>query len=296
MLLAAAIPILIAKCLACHNTEAKVSAFDLSTREALMRGGAHGAAVSPGAAAQSRLVQYVSSGKMPPAQPLTPEEVDQNRQWIDAGAQYDQPKLTAHAAKPEPRMTPAFLLDRGSLSKPLEEAPPGTLTAIGQLAPDLPNGTDAERRLALANHAETIRDSMLALSGSLKPERGGPGFPLQKKQTIKQRGPLDDTLLVWTTEFGRLPISEGLGEGGRDHNPEGYTSFLAGPGLKKGFSYGSTDELGYKAADNPVTLYDFHATILHLLGLDHTRLTYYHNGPQRRLTDVHGQVLREVLA
>jgi hypothetical protein len=113
---------------------------------------------------------------------------------------------------------------------------------------------------------------------------------------LKQRGLLEDTLVVWTTEFGRLPISEGLGEGGRDHNPEGFTSFLAGAGLKKGFSYGATDELGYKAAENPVTLYDFHATILHLLGLDHTRLTFYHNGLNRRLTDVHGRVLGEVLA
>ncbi|MBI1789777.1 MAG: DUF1501 domain-containing protein [Acidobacteria bacterium] len=113
---------------------------------------------------------------------------------------------------------------------------------------------------------------------------------------LKQRGLLDQTLLVFTTEFGRLPISEGLGEGGRDHNPEGFTSFLCGAGLKRGFSYGSTDELGCKAAENPVTLYDFHATILHLLGLDHTKLTYYHNGLQRRLTDVHGNVIHALLA
>jgi len=71
---------------------------------------------------------------------------------------------------------------------------------------------------------------------------------------------------------------------------------MVGPGLKKGFSYGSTDELGYKAADNPVTLYDFHATILHLMGLDHTRLSWYHNGLQRRLTDVHGKVLTPLFA
>jgi hypothetical protein len=82
---------------------------------------------------------------------------------------------------------------------------------------------------------------------------------------LKQRGLLEETLVVFTTEFGRLPISEGLGEGGRDHNPEGFTSFIAGPGLKHGFSYGATDELGYKAVENPVTIYDFHATILHLL-------------------------------
>lgn len=113
---------------------------------------------------------------------------------------------------------------------------------------------------------------------------------------LKRRGMLKETLLVFTTEFGRLPISEGLGEGGRDHNPEGYTSFLCGAGVKAGVSYGSTDELGYKAAENPVTVYDFHATILHLMGLDHTRLTYYYNGINRRLTDVHGQVVKDVLA
>ncbi len=113
---------------------------------------------------------------------------------------------------------------------------------------------------------------------------------------LKQRGLLEDTLVVFTTEFGRLPISQGLGEGGRDHNPEGFTSFLVGPGLKKGFSYGATDEMGYKAVENPVTIYDFHATILHLLGLDHKSLTWYHNGLQRRLTDVHGHVLEGALS
>ncbi len=113
---------------------------------------------------------------------------------------------------------------------------------------------------------------------------------------LKQRGLFESTLLVFTTEFGRLPISEGLGEGGRDHNPEGYTSFLCGAGVKAGTRYGSTDELGYKAAENPVTVYDLHATILHLMGLDHTRLTYYYNGIYRRLTDVHGHVLKPLLA
>ena len=113
---------------------------------------------------------------------------------------------------------------------------------------------------------------------------------------LKQRGLLDQTLLVFTTEFGRLPITEGIGEGGRDHNPEGFTAFLAGAGLKPGISYGETDELGYRAIKNPVTLYDFHATILHLLGLDHERLTFYHNGARRRLTDVHGHVIKDILA
>lgn len=112
---------------------------------------------------------------------------------------------------------------------------------------------------------------------------------------LKQRGLLAKTLVVFTTEFGRLPISEGLGEGGRDHNPEGYTSFMVGAGLKPGMAFGSTDELGYKA-ERPITVYDLHATLLHLMGIDHTRLTFYHNGLNRRLTDVHGHVIREVLA
>ncbi|MBL8215800.1 MAG: DUF1501 domain-containing protein [Bryobacterales bacterium] len=112
---------------------------------------------------------------------------------------------------------------------------------------------------------------------------------------LKQRGLLSKTLVVFTTEFGRLPISEGLGEGGRDHNPEGYTSFMVGAGLKPGIAFGSTDELGYKA-ERPITVYDLHATLLHLMGIDHTRLTFYHNGLNRRLTDVHGHVIREILA
>ncbi len=112
---------------------------------------------------------------------------------------------------------------------------------------------------------------------------------------LKQRGLLDETLVVWCTEFGRMPTFQ-KGAQGRDHNPAGFTCWLAGAGVKKGFSYGATDEFGYRAVDNVVTVYDLHATILHLLGLDHERLTYYHNGLERRLTDVHGHVVRGVLA
>jgi len=112
---------------------------------------------------------------------------------------------------------------------------------------------------------------------------------------LKQRGLLDDTLVVWCTEFGRMPTFQ-KGASGRDHNPAGFTSWLAGAGVKKGFSYGATDDFGYKAAEDVTTVYDLHATILHLLGLNHERLTYYHNGLERRLTDVHGKVLHEILA
>ncbi len=111
---------------------------------------------------------------------------------------------------------------------------------------------------------------------------------------LKQRGLLKDTLVVWCTEFGRMPTFQ-AGASGRDHNPAGFTAWLAGAGVKAPFTYGATDEFGYKAVENVTTVYDFHATILHLLGMDHKRLTYYHNGIERRLTDVHGQVIEGVL-
>jgi hypothetical protein len=112
---------------------------------------------------------------------------------------------------------------------------------------------------------------------------------------LKRRGLLDRTLIVWATEFGRMPFLQGNGTG-RDHNPDAFTCFLGGAGVKKGFSYGESDQFGFKAAVDPVSVYDFNATILHLLGLDHERLSVYHNGLERRLTNVHGHVIKPVLA
>ncbi len=113
---------------------------------------------------------------------------------------------------------------------------------------------------------------------------------------LKQRGMFDDTLFVWSTEFGRSPNTQGIGAAGRDHHPTAFTCFLAGAGVKPGIRYGSSDEIGYFVGENQVTIPDFHATILHLLGLDHERLTFYHNGIDRRLTDVHGQVITDILS
>jgi len=101
--------------------------------------------------------------------------------------------------------------------------------------------------------------------------------------------------VVWCTEFGRMPTFQ-KGASGRDHNPDGFTGWLAGAGVKRGHTYGATDAFGWKAEQNVATVYDFHATILHLLGLNHKRLSYYHNGFERRLTDVHGHVIQDVLA
>ena len=112
---------------------------------------------------------------------------------------------------------------------------------------------------------------------------------------MKQRGLLEHTLVVWATEFGRMPFLQANGTG-RDHNPNAFTCFLAGAGVKKGISYGKSDEFGFKAAVDKLTVYDFNATLLHLMGLDHERLTFYHNGLERRLTNVHGHVVSEIIA
>jgi hypothetical protein len=110
---------------------------------------------------------------------------------------------------------------------------------------------------------------------------------------LKQRGLLDETLIVWGTEFGRTPVSQG---DGRDHNPYGFSVWLAGGGVKGGVAHGATDDFGYHAIENVTTMHDLHATILHLLGFDHTRLTYRHAGRDYRLTDVHGEVMRAIVA
>ncbi len=111
---------------------------------------------------------------------------------------------------------------------------------------------------------------------------------------LKARGLWDETLVLWAGEFGRTPFAQGTN--GRDHNPFGFTVWLAGGGVKGGMTYGTTDEYGYKVVDNKVEMYDLHATMLHLLGLDHTRLTFRFGGRDMRLTDVHGEVVRPVLA
>jgi uncharacterized protein (DUF1501 family) len=111
---------------------------------------------------------------------------------------------------------------------------------------------------------------------------------------LRSRGMLDDTLVIWGGEFGRTPTAQG--KDGRDHNPEGFTMWLAGGGVKGGFTYGSTDDYGFFAVDNKVHIHDFHATILALLGIQHEQLTFRHSGRDFRLTDVSGRVVSELFA
>jgi hypothetical protein len=131
-----------------------------------------------------------------------------------------------------------------------------------------------------AGHEKNAREVDLPIAGLLA--------------DLKARGMLDDTLVWWGGEFGRTPTAEGTN--GRDHNPEGFTMWLAGGGVKGGFRYGATDDYGYYAAENKVHIHDLHATILHLLGLDHERLTYRYAGRDFRLTDVEGNVVKDLFA
>ncbi len=141
------------------------------------------------------------------------------------------------------------------------------------------NGWDAHSDV-LKNHSEMCRRTDKPIAGLLA--------------DLKQRGLWDDTLVVWGGEFGRMPMSE-QGKG-RDHNPWGYSVWLAGGGVKGGLAYGATDDVGLRAVDKPVHVHDLHATILHLLGIDHERLTFYRKGLEERLTGVEGHVVSEVLA
>jgi uncharacterized protein (DUF1501 family) len=113
---------------------------------------------------------------------------------------------------------------------------------------------------------------------------------------LERTGLLASTLVIWAGEFGRMPFTEGVGAPGRNHNPYGFTVWMAGGNVKGGTSYGETDEFGFAAAVNKTHLHDIHATILALMGMDHTALTYFHQGRDERLTDVYGNVVREIIA
>jgi hypothetical protein len=146
-------------------------------------------------------------------------------------------------------------------------------------------------------HLEETWDAHASIETNHSQHAGEVDQPIAALLTdLERRGLLDSTLVVWGGEFGRMPFSEGKGEKGRNHNPYGFSMWMAGGGVKGGTAYGETDELGFEAVTNKVHLHDIHATILHLLGLDHELLTYFHEGRNQRLTDVAGRVVREIVA
>ncbi len=153
--------------------------------------------------------------------------------------------------------------------------------------------SEAGVRFVLLNHGGW--DHHGGLPRAIRGTAGATDRPIAALLTdLKSRGLLEETLVIWGGEFGRTPVYEGTD--GRGHNASGFTYWMAGGGVKSGMSYGATDEVGWSAVENKVYVHDLHATILHLLGLDHERLTYHHAGRDYRLTDVHGTVVRDILA
>lgn len=218
----------------------------------------------------SRIRSYELAARM---QLAVPEAVDLEREPASMRALYglDQPECAEFARS---ALLARRLLERGVRFIQLWSG--------GAFGAD--QHWDAHDNVA-GNHTREARRIDRPIAGLLK--------------DLRQRGMLDDTLVIFNTEFGRTPFAQSDRDKlstGRDHNPETFTAWLAGAGLKHGISYGSSDEVGWKATVDPVSVYDFHATILHLLGVDHKRLTFYHNGIRRRLTDVHGIVIRKILA
>ncbi len=146
-------------------------------------------------------------------------------------------------------------------------------------------------------------DNQLSWDGHIDIKGNHEGFAAETDRPVaalledlQRKGLLDSTLVIWAGEFGRLPVSQKGAKPGRDHNPHANTAWMAGGGIKGGTTYGETDEVGYRAAVNKADTHDFHATILHLLGMDHEKLTYMHNGRRYRLTDVAGKVIKQIVA
>jgi hypothetical protein len=146
-------------------------------------------------------------------------------------------------------------------------------------------------------------ENQLSWDGHIDIKGNHTGFAAETDQPVaglltdlQSRGLLDSTLVIWGGEFGRLPVAQKGAKPGRDHNPHANTVWLAGGGVKAGAIHGATDDVGYRAAVDRVDIHDLHATILHLLGLDHERLTFFHNGRRYRLTDVHGKLIKTIVA
>lgn len=146
-------------------------------------------------------------------------------------------------------------------------------------------------------HLDDTWDAHVSIEKNHSQHAGEVDQPIAALLTdLQQRGLLDSTLVVWGGEFGRMPFSEGKGEPGRNHNPYGFSMWMAGGGVKGGVSYGETDEFGFEAVVDKAHLNDIHATILHLCGLNHELLTYFHEGREQRLTDVAGNVIKQIIA
>jgi len=327
------LPLLKASCFQCHGPARQEAGLRLDTRAALLKGGISGPAVIPGKSQQSRLVQRLrglgGKARMPLGfAPISQEQIAQISAWIDQGAVWpEKPGAGArHWAYLKPiRRTPPkvklkawvrnpidnFVLARLEKERlrPSPEAPKEALLRRVSLdltrLPPTPQEIDSFLTDRSPNAYEKVVDRLLASPHfgerwarvwlDLARYADTHGYEKDARRSIW----LYRDWVIWGGEFGRTPMNEerdGSKFLGRDHHPHAFSVWQAGGGIKGGTVVGSTDELGYNVAEDPVHVHDLHATLLYLMGLDHTRLTYKYQGRQFRLTDVSGQVIHKMLA
>ena len=315
-------PVLAEKCYGCHSASSPkpMSGLRLDTREGIRKCGNSGMpAVTPKDLAHSSILSALRHDgplKMPPGAKLSSDVVADFETWIKSGAADPREgKLQAAA--------PAYDYEKARQHwsyQPVRKTEPPRVSDAAWNNTSIDRFIKAElekrklRPVALADRRALLRRATLDLTESDATfelyglERGSTkGFGWQALvarrldkpvlgllQDMKSRGLLNDTLIVWTTEFGRTPWPNA--PLGRGHNPKAFSSWMAGAGVQAGMVYGASDEIGEKVASDGVHVHDFHATILHLLGFDHTRLTYRHAGRDYRLTDVDGNVVKPILA
>jgi hypothetical protein len=307
-----AMDVLSKNCFTCHGPLIKqpMGGLSMASLETLKRGGSRGPAVVPGKATESLLFKAITRAcelKMPPSGPLTEKEIEIIRRWIDSGPLWTRKNAARHWAyrpitKPavpsvkhpelvynpidafivaeyeKKRLTPVALADKNTLLRRitfgLTGLPPTTQDLTMFLSDPFPKAYETVVDRLLGNeqygsHAPLCRETDKPISGLIK--------------DLKQRGLFGSTLVVWATEFGRTPWSQNTT--GRDHNPRGFTCWMAGGSVKGGFVHGSTDDVGFHAVEDKVYVSDLNATILHQMGLDHKDLTVVVNNRPVRLVE-----------
>ena len=311
-------PLLIKRCLKCHSGRKTGGGLSLESRAAWQRGGDSGPVIVPGRPARSLPGNcqgtFVVPGTAPVANVTPRIPVDRQREELHALRRLNQLHFKNRAADDalQARMQAfetAFGMqmavpDAFDFSRETQATlgsyglEPGQTTGFGWQC--LAARRLVERGVRFVELIDTGSSANWDAHGDMMSHVGlaknvdQPIAALLKD--LKQRGLLDETLVVWTTEFGRTPFNNTADAKGREHHPWAFSSWLAGAGVKRGIVHGATDEHGLRAVERPVDVHDFHATILHLMGFDHERLTYRHAGRDFRLTDVHGNVVRDILA
>ena len=329
------LPILSRRCLQCHGEAVQMGNLDLRSPASMLKGGNKGLALVKGSAQQSLLYQRIVDQSMPMGEEkLTEEEIGLIGAWINSGASSDtsgtaeasknEQPVTRHWAFVPPQRPPvpqvnddgwgrspvdAFILQELEKRGIRPSPPADRRTLLRRVYLDLiglpPTAEEVEGFLqdkSAGAYGRVVED---LLSRPQYGERWARhcldvvryaetnGYERDGTKPLCQ-GLLNETLVVWAGEFGRTPTSQN--NVGRDHSPRGFSTWIAGGGVRGGQTVGATDDFGYAAVENKVHVHDLHATVLHLMGLDHTFLTYFHAGRDMRLTDVHGRVVPELLA